>query len=437
MKYSARRIRTFFAEYLWRIDETRLTPIPRFGLGLLKRLVLAIDSYLDSNVANHASSLTYSSILATVPILAIVFAIGRGFGYGSLIEQEVRGHLGVSPEMADTVLDFINSYLEHTQNGIFVGVGLLLLIYTLIQLTGSIELAFNSIWQVKSSRNVYRRITDYLSVFLLLPVLIVVSSGFSIFMLTMARSLPDYQLLSETIRVLISFSPYLLSGLAFTCLYVYMPNTNVRFVHALFPGFLAGAAFQAVQYFYIHSQLWVSGYNAIYGSFAALPLFMLWLQISWNICLFGVVLSYSNQNVTEYSSLHRVRNLSRRYRDFLTIVLAAKVCKRYEKGIVPYTPQGLAAECHLPLVLVNELLNELCRVRILTETLDAAGTSTGYLPAEDINNLSVGTLLERLDAYGDERHLSYTEPLQKKWEQICEIRSRYALPANDVLLKNL
>ncbi len=437
MKYSARRIQSFFAEYLWRIDETRLSPLPRFGLGLLKRLVLAIESYLDGNVANYASSLTYSSILATVPILAIVFAIGRGFGYGSLIEQVVRDNLSGSPEITDTILNFINSYLEHTQNGIFVGVGLLLLIYTLIQLTGSIELAFNNIWQVKTSRNVYRRITDYLSVFLLLPVLIVVSSGFSIFMLTMARSLPDYQLLSETIRVLISFSPYLLSGLAFTCLYVYMPNTNVRFAHALVPGFLAGTAFQAVQYFYIHSQLWVSGYNAIYGSFAALPLFMLWLQISWNICLFGVVLSYSNQNVTEYASLHRVRNLSRRYRDFLSIVLAAKVCKRYEKGIVPYTPPGLAAECHLPLVLVNELLNELCRVRVLTETHDAGGTSTSFLPVEDINHLSVGTVLRRLDTNGEERTRIHTAALEQKWEQICAIRSRYALPSNDVLLKDI
>ncbi len=437
MKKSIQSIQHFFSESLWRIDEKKLPLFKKWGIGLLKRSVLAVDSYLEGNVSNQASSLTYSSILATVPILAIIFAIGRGFGYGTLIENEIRERLSMNQEFVSIILDFINSYLEHTQSGIFVGVGLLLLLYTLIQLTSNIEYSFNSIWQVKNSRNIYRRITDYLSVFILLPVLIVVTSGFSIFMVTIAKSLPDYLVLSSTVRAILTYSPHLLSGLAFTALYMYMPNTQVRFTCAIGPGLLAGMAFQSVQYFYIHSQIWVSSYNAIYGSFAALPMFMLWLQISWNICLIGAVLSYANQHVKEYGAARSVRNISRRYHDFLMIQIASKVCKRYEKGIIAYTPQGLAAECSIPAYLVNNLLGELCDIHILTEIHDPSAKQTGYMPAQDINRLTVNTVLSRIDAYGNERFATRPEGTREIWERVNALRSGPAFLSEDLLLKDL
>lgn len=437
MKRGVQQIQHFFTDSLWLIDERSL-PLPkRWGIGLLKRATVAVDSYLEGNVTNQASSLTYSSILATVPILAIIFAIGRGFGYGNLIEEQIREQLSMNQEFADIILNFINSYLAHTQSGIFVGVGLLLLLYTLIQLTSNIEFTFNSIWQVKTSRNIYRRITDYLSVFILLPILMVVTSGFSIFMLTVANSLPNFQVLDSTVRFILSVSPHLLSGLAFTALYMYMPNTDVRFTCAVFPGMLAGIAFQSVQYFYIHSQIWVSSYNAIYGSFAALPMFMLWLQVSWNICLFGAVLSYANQNVKDYGAAREVRNISRRYHDFLMILIASKVCKRYEKGIIPYTPQGMAAECSIPVYLATNLLTELCNIRILTEAYNPNDKQIGYIPAQAISRLTVDMVLSRIDTHGNEKFSTRPEGTQEQWEAINRIRTRCLQPEEEVLLKDL
>lgn len=437
MKRGLQSIQHFFTNRLWLIDE-RTMPLPkRWGIGLLRRATVAVDTYLEGNVTNQASSLTYSSILATVPILAIIFAIGRGFGYGNLIEDEIRERLSMNQEFADTILNFINSYLVHAQSGIFVGVGLLLLLYTLIQLTSNIEFTFNSIWQVKTSRNIYRRITDYLSVFVLLPILMVVTSGFSIFMVTVADSLPDYQVLDSTVRLILSVSPHLLSGLAFTALYMYMPNTDVRFTCAIFPGILAGMAFQTVQYLYIHSQIWVSSYNAIYGSFAALPMFMLWLQVSWNICLFGAVLSYANQNVNDYGAAREVRNISRRYHDFLMILIASKVCRRYEKGMVPYTPQGMATECSIPVYLATSLLTELCSIRILTEVYNPADKQIGYLPAQAISRLTVGMVLSRMDMHGNEKFVTRPEGTQEKWEYINRLRLQGMQQADEVLLKDL
>ena len=246
---------------------------------------------------SQASALTYSSLLAMVPILAVIFAIARGFGYNKYIEIWFRDALSSQPQVADILTDFVNSYLIHTQSGIFLGVGLIFMLYTVLMLVNNVEETFNQIWQVNNSRPIMRSLTNYLAMFFLFPIIIVVSMGLSIFMATIANKVEGLVLLGPAVSRLLDFSPYLLLSVLFILLYVYMPNTDVKFKSAIVPGILSGVAMQLLQLFYIHSQIWVTGYNAIYGSFAALPLFMLWLQISWTICLFGAQLTYTNQNM--------------------------------------------------------------------------------------------------------------------------------------------
>ena len=245
----------------------------------------------------QASALTYSTLLAIVPMLAVIFAIARGFGYNKYIEIWFRDALSSQPQVADILTDFVNSYLIHTQSGIFLGVGLIFMLYTVLMLVNNVEETFNQIWQVNNSRPIMRSITNYLAMFFLFPIIIVVSMGLSVFMATIAKHMEGFILLGPAVSRLLDFSPYLLLSVLFILAYVYMPNTEVKFKSAIVPGILAGVAMQLLQLFYIHSQIWVTGYNAIYGSFAALPLFMLWLQISWTICLFGAQLTFTNQNM--------------------------------------------------------------------------------------------------------------------------------------------
>lgn len=437
MKNLILSIERFFGGGIWRVDTSKLNRYQRWGLSLLKRIYLAIDLYISDNISGHASALTYSSIFATVPILAIVFAIGRGFGYGALVEEKIRENLSMNQSFADTILNFINSYLEHTQSGIFIGVGLLLLLYTIIQLTSNIEYSFNTIWQVKKPRSVYRRITDYVSVFLLLPILIVVTSGLSIFMVTIAKSLPDYMLLNSTVKLIISLSPYILNGLMFTGLYMYMPNTNVRFTASVVPGFIIGILFQFLQYLYIHSQIWVSSYNAIYGSFAALPMFMLWVQISWMICLFGAELSYANQNLENYNYANDISRLSRRYHDFLLILVLSKICKRFEKGMIPYTAHGLSAEHQMPIRLVNELLFELTEIKLVIEVNEDRTKPTYFTPAEDINRMTVGYVMARLERNGRENIKIDLQDFKQHWKTMNELKTRHQTQDLSMLVKDL
>ena len=155
---------------------------------IYKTLVLTVKFFTAKRVMAKASALTYSTLLAIVPILAVVFAIARGFDFGPVVEEKIRESLQVSPDLTDKVFEFVNSYLEHTKSGVFIGVGLIVLLYTLVSLTSNVETAFNTIWYVPSSRNIYRRMTDYISVFLLLPFVIVITSGLNLFLMTFSRS---------------------------------------------------------------------------------------------------------------------------------------------------------------------------------------------------------------------------------------------------------
>ena len=261
------------------------------------KLYLTIRFFTEKRVMTQASALTYSTLLAIVPIFAVVFAIARGFGYNKYIEMWFREVLASQPQVAEVIISFVNSYLIHTKSGIFLGVGLIFMLYTVLMLVNNVEETFNQIWQVNNSRPIIRSFANYLAMFFLFPIIIVISTGLSIFMETVADRMDDIVILEPIVHKLFSLFPFMLMSLLFIFLYVYMPNTKVRFSCAIIPGILAGIAMHLLQIAYIHSQIWVTGYNAIYGSFAALPLFMLWVQISWAICLFGAQLTYTNQNL--------------------------------------------------------------------------------------------------------------------------------------------
>lgn len=260
---------SFLNDGIWRITEDEVSAKQKRTYNILKISFLAVQQFTEDKIMTRASALTYSTLLSIVPILAILFAIARGFGFDNLIESELRN--SIANEQSELIITWVKSYLNHTKNGIFVGVGLIMLLWTILNLTDTIEQTFNYIWQVNKPRTLYRKITDYFSILLLLPLLFVISSGLSIFMSTFLKELDNFKLLAPLFQFAIRLIPYILIWGMFIGLYVFIPNTKVKLKHAIIPGIIAGTAFQAFQYIYIGSQIWVSGYNAIYGSFAAHP----------------------------------------------------------------------------------------------------------------------------------------------------------------------
>lgn len=399
------RLITFFRDgHLWSANDTALGRVPRTLLHTLRRIVMAVELFITNNLSSLASALTYSSILSAVPILAIVFAIARGFGFGALIEEKLRENVRFTPEMTQTILDFINSYLERARGGVFIGVGLVMLLYTLINLTSNIETSFNTIWKVQTSRNIYRRVVDYVSVFFFLPIIIVVTSGLQIFLVTATHLLPAYELVSGGIQLAVELTPYILSALAFICLYKLMPNTDVHWSATILPGILAGLAFQALQWFYINSQVWISSYNAVYGSFAAIPLFMLWMQISWTICLFGAQLAYANQMEADFAFEKRAPHLSRAAHDRVAIRLMQHLCDAFQNGEAP-TAQQLANATATPLSLVNNILYELqadAQHPLVSEVLRGRRSTPHFQPAAPPATITPETILAYFNTLGDD-----------------------------------
>ena len=414
-------------------------PVCRFFSEVVKVFFLALRFFTTKRVLTEAAALTYSTLLAIVPILAVVFAIARGFGFNRYIELWFRDVLASQPEAAEVIIGWVNSYLVHTRSGIFLGVGLVFMLYTVLMLVSNIEQTFNKIWQVKRGRSIFRTFTDYLAMFFLFPILIVVSSGLSIFIATMTSSLSDLLLVGTAVRLLLGVAPYVLMSGLFIALYVFMPNTHVRVKNAIVPGLLAGVAMQWLQLFYIHSQIWVTGYNAIYGSFAALPLFMLWVQISWTICLFGAELTYTSQNLEYFDYDARTGDISHRYRMMLSALLMGHVCRRFARGGRALTAEELRGLTGIPIRIVNDLLYGLMEAGLLVElTSDEKGERSRYMPAESLGNLSLGVMVDRLEARGRWRiDLPVSELFSGCWARGVELRLNYLRGLRSIRLEDL
>ncbi len=409
---------------IWHTDETRLSPARRRWVRIIKGGLIIIDGFTHKNLSNNASALTYSSMLAAVPVLAIVFAVARGFGFGTFIEERIRESMEGHTEFTNTLFQFADSYLDHTHGGVFIGVGLLVLLYTVISLTTNVEVALNKVWNVSASRNVYRKCLDYISIFFLLPIFIVVVSGIRIFLMTFRSILPDYQVISNTLELILKGAPFVLTSLVFILLYVWMPNTKVKLRNAVLPGIVAGLAFQLLQYVYFHYQFVLSSYNAIYGSFAAIPLFMLWLQISWCICLAGAQFCYAMQCTDEYTFSRRSHNMSRRYRDSLRILLLAQMGRRIRLGMKASTPERLSKDTGIPQTILTMLLDELEKMHLVAKSVRETNThKEEYLPTFDVSSTGVRDVTRRMDSYGTEDLSRAWQHQSEEWNKIRQLRN--------------
>lgn len=429
----------FITVDIWHDPDKELSKATSRLYTSIKTIYLCIDRFIEDRLIVKASALTYSTLLAIVPIAAILFAIARGFGFDKMMENQLRISLTGQHEVADYIIQFVNRYLAQTKNGVFIGVGLILLLWTVINLIGNIEQNVNQIWQVKKGRSVYRKITDYFSLFLILPILIVVSGGLAIFTGTMLKSMESYELLAPFVRFLVGLIPYVFISIVFIAFNIFMPNTKVKLKYAIIPGVLAGVVFQLFQFLYIGSQVAVSKYNAIYGSFAALPLFLFWMQISWTICLFSVQLTYASQNIQNFSYEKDTRNISRRYYVFICVIIISLIAKRFEKGEKPYTAEELSNSNRIPIRLTREAINTLLELHLIHEELtDEKSEDVAYQPSIDIAQMSVAMVVDKLNTHGSEMFkVDKEHKFNNQWKTLLEYDEEFAEKMKDVLVKDL
>ena len=286
-----KEIYKFITEKIWKMPAEQQDK--NFLIRLIMVIYLAITRYIKDELAVRASALTYYTIFAVVPFLSLIIGIGKHFGVQHYIESELILMFPGQEEMLIHAFEIVDSYLMQIHGG-FLLVAVILLLWTLYGVVTQVEVAFNNIWRVHQNRKIYYRVGGLLLMMVLFPIFLFVSGVVSIYMNTTLSSLNIF--LKPVWNNILELFPSFINVILLLMLYLVMPKTKVRFVPAFIGALLAGIVLAVFQQLYISGQIWVAHYNAIYGSFAAIPLLLLWLQFSWMIILVGAELSHCIQN---------------------------------------------------------------------------------------------------------------------------------------------
>jgi membrane protein len=242
-----------------------------------------------------------------------------------------------------------------------------------------------------------RKISDYVSFMMIAVIFIIVYSGFTVFA---SNTIKGFGILNEISPVMGYISPLIIIWIVFSLMFIIMPNTKVNIKGAIFGGIVSGTGFMALQFAYIYFQMGVSKYNAIYGSFAAIPLFLIWLQTSWLIVLFGAELAAAFQNVKSFEFESDTKNMSFFYRRLVSLLIVKNIVDKFKKNESPPSMSDLLMTLKLPVRLASEVIFGLEKAGVIVETIVEESEEKVYLPAFDIHQMTVETIVKKLETYG-------------------------------------
>jgi len=411
-KYNAAK--DFVFKDIWRADMDNMSNRKRSAFNILKVLIIAVRGFVENGCAVRASALTYFTLLSSVPVVALAFALAKGFGLENFVVDIIKDSFAANPETADYLISFASSMLENAKGGVIAGIGVVMLLYSVFELLSHVEEAFNYMWNIKKNRPILRKVTDYMTIMVFSPILIITASSATFFVRT---ELDDYftDYLSPVSTVIIKVLPYVLMAIVFTLVYLIMPNTKVNVKSALVAGVITGIAFQVWQWVYVAFQVGVSEYGAVYGSFAALPLFLVWLQVSWIIVLLGCEVAYSVQNVNNYSTELSAGNISTRFMKRVSILLMTKIVKNFAESKPPKDAATWSEELKISQKLFLHVAQRLQDIGLLAELRNDGSGSPIYIPATDTANINVDTICSRIESYGEDDDF----PLQMTGDLEC------------------
>lgn len=398
------RIKEFITKDIWTIRAKSLSGVQLFCVKMLRIILLSLRGFKEDKCQLRASALTFFSLLSVVPVVAMAFGIAKGFGFENMLEDLLTDKLQGQEEVVAKIIAFAQTFLDNTKGGLIAGIGILILVWTVIKVLGNIEHSFNDIWGIKQPRPMSRKFSDYLAIMFICPVLLILSSSMTVFITTEITLITEKISLLGVISPLIFFFlrllPYTVLWLLFSFIYIVMPNTRVNISSGIVGGVIAGTVYQLVQWVYVAFQIGASKYGAIYGSFAALPLFLIWLQLSWLIVLFGAESAFAHQNVDTYEFEPQSLKASRAFRRLVALRVVALLAKTFAHAEKPLTVLDIIKQLDVPVRLLRDILFELTEAGIVTITKDEKAHMHAYQPGCDVNLLSVHYVLNALDTHG-------------------------------------
>lgn len=430
----------FITHDIWSMHLDELPPKLKWPFKYLRVFLLALKGFNEDKVMVKASALTYYTLMSIVPIFAMAFGIAKGFGFDRYLESQIKTQFKGQEEVMNRVIEFANSLLARTGGGIIAGIGIVVLFWSVIKVLSNIEHAFNDIWQIEKPRSWIRKFTDYLSIMLIAPVLLIASSSIHIYLATTVTNIAErhevVSYISPYIIDLLQLLPYLLIWILFSFIFIAIPNTRVSYPSGIIAGVISGTGFVVVQWIYITLQVGVSRYNAIYGSFAALPLFLIWLQTSWQIVLFGAEISFAYQNVDMYEFEKETSHISHRSRKMLAMLVLGTIVRQFVNGEKPLTALELSKGLKIPQRLMRNLLDTMVACVLLNEVVLADSKNIAYQPARHVEHLTLAFIEEKLDTHGFDFEPNTAEMVNIR--QVCDtLAKRYSELTSDILIKNV
>lgn len=425
---SVRQILEFLRYDLWRqtIAEQK-NPWERLANQALRTVVLVVRGFTSKKLNVSANSLTYSLVFAIIPVLAMVLAVAKGFGAADLLQEQLNGTFLKETNLVPEIMEMVERYLETAQGGVFIGVGLIILLWAVYSFFRYVETAFNEIWNVQKSRSIARQLTTYISILFLIPVLIIVTSGVSLFVnSTIMEALHAIPFFAQIKTGLVRLFQFVVCWALFTWMYIAIPNTKVGFLSAVIPGVLMGTLFQLLQMLSVDIIVFLSRTSIVYGAFATIPILLIWLQWTCLLILIGAQMSFAIQNNELYEYEHDLEKMSRRYKDFITLYLLSVIIQRFEEDKPPLTARELAVQNKLPIRLVNQLLSRLVETKLLREIYLEEKTERTYQPALDTHTITIGMVFDRIGEQGTEDFLQSTTPEMKAfWDRFLQLKREH------------
>jgi len=425
------RFLAFFKNGIWEIQLKNLSPLKAFSVKYLRIILLASRGFARDNCQKTASVLTYYSLLNLVPVVAVAFAMAKGFGLEKLIEKQILQMAEKANWQADIttqLISFSHNLLNQAKGGLIAGVGIVLLFWTVISIMGKIEESLNEIWEIKKSRTLIRKFSDYITMMVLGPVLLIISSSATILVASQVKVIVNkiavLGVFSKVIFLLLNLLPYASIWVLFTMLYLIMPNAKIAVRSAILGGVAAGTIAQIVQWVYIKFQIGVASYGAIYGSFAALPLFLGMLQMSWMIVLFGAEIANANEHYETFGFHPDYSRMSVSSKKILMLRIFHLLTKKFSLGEKPLSVHQIAYALEIPVRLVRQFLFELSDVGLVVETTKGIKGEVAFQPGRTIENITVKFALDEYEKYGTTKIPDYqsdeAEKISRYFKDISE-----------------
>jgi len=431
------KIRHFIQKEIFLIDLASLPKHKAIVVKFLRISVIAFKGFNEDAVQLRASALTYYSLLSIVPIIAMAFGIAKGFGLEEKLNELLIEKLSTHQDIMNQMIDFSNNLLSNTKGGLIAGIGVVLLFWSVLKVMGNIEESFNSIWHIQKGRATIAKFTEYLTIMLLAPILLIVSSSLTVFISSKTKEVVEtvsiLSYIENELSFLLGLSPYVVFWLLLTMVYMIMPNTKVKFKSAFIAGVVSGSLFVVVQWAYVTFQIGVVQYNAIYGSFAALPLFFVWLQTSWIIVLFGAELSFVHQNIEHYILKEESSVISLSFRKKISVFVAHYVIRNFYIGIAP-TLEDIKKDLKLPFQLVSSISEDLVDGHVLSRVENDEYKLAKFQPAIETSKITIRYILTALDKLGTDE---IPEPDDKTYRAISDKINEILSENGNLTLKDL